>query len=98
MSAPLNSTAPLKTVMSVGFTPVEAVPSMPVISVVPAAVPLVIHNPAAPAVSMPRNSTSSPKTVKPGVTVALKKPVELAPVMEVSGTVPAAVPSVVHKV
>jgi hypothetical protein len=72
-------------------------PAIPATSLVPAAVPLVIHNPDAPPVSMPRNSTSSPKTVKPGVTVVLKKPDEFAPAIGVSATVPLALPSEVHK-
>ena len=98
VSTPPNSAWLPKTVMSVGSTPVDAAPLMPVISWVPGPVPSVTHSPpTSPAVlSTPLKSTSAPKTVRSDGFNPTFVPVP-APTMPVSSTVPAAVASVVHK-
>ena len=54
-STPLNSASPLKTVMSVGFSPLADAPAIEVSSCVPPPVPSVVHRPRWPAVSAPLN-------------------------------------------
>jgi hypothetical protein len=89
---PVNSALPLKTVKSVGWTPADATPAMPLSSCVPPAVPSVVQSQVWPLALMPLNGASPPKTVRS----AGATPAELAQAMDVSSTVPPAAPSDVH--